>query len=130
MPSAANTDARIPWLIVISGCLIALMTFGPRSAMGFFQLPMLQERGWDRSTFGLAMAIQNLFWGLGQPFFGAIADKYGTWRVLACRATMFPRSASSPWAKAGTITTMPFPAQRDWASSPVNPTSWRSSDCA
>ena len=89
MPSAANTDARIPWLIVISGCLIALMTFGPRSAMGFFQLPMLQERGWDRSTFGLAMAIQNLFWGLGQPFFGAIADKYGTWRVLALAGVLY-----------------------------------------
>ncbi len=73
----------IPWLIIICGCTIAALTFGPRSAMGFFQLPMLADRGWDRSTFGLAMAIQNLFWGLGLPFFGAIADRYGTWRVLA-----------------------------------------------
>lgn len=72
----------VPWLIIICGCLIAALTFGPRSAMGFFQLPMLAEKGWDRTTFGLAMAIQNLFWGLGLPFFGAIADRYGTWRVL------------------------------------------------
>lgn len=72
-----------PWLIIASGCLIAAMTFGPRSAMGFFQLPMLADTGWSRSDFGLAMAVQNLMWGLGQPFFGAIADKFGTWRVLA-----------------------------------------------
>ena len=82
--TATTVAARsVPWLIIICGCLIAALTFGPRSAMGFFQLPMLAEKGWDRTTFGLAMAIQNLFWGLGQPFFGAIADRYGTWRVLA-----------------------------------------------
>ena len=51
--------------------------------MGFFQLPMLADKGWDRQTFGLAMALQNLFWGLGLPFFGAAADRYGSWRVLA-----------------------------------------------
>ena len=68
----------IPWLIIVCGCLIAAITFGPRSAMGFFQLPMLAERGWDRSTFGLAMAIQNLFWGLSLPVFGAVADNLAT----------------------------------------------------
>ena len=78
-PVAARS---VPWLIIICGCLIAALTFGPRSAMGFFQLPMLAEKGWDRTTFGLAMALQNLFWGLSLPFFGAIADRYGTWRVL------------------------------------------------
>ena len=78
------TPARtVPWLIIICGCIIAALTFGPRSAMGFFQLPMLAEKGWDRTSFGLAMALQNLFWGLGLPFFGAVADRYGTWRVLA-----------------------------------------------
>lgn len=79
---APATARSVPWLIIICGCLIAALTFGPRSAMGFFQLPMLAEKGWDRTTFGLAMALQNLFWGLGLPFFGAIADRYGTWRVL------------------------------------------------
>ncbi|HCJ73363.1 MAG TPA: MFS transporter, partial [Agrobacterium sp.] len=64
------TRQSMPWLIIAAGSLIAVMTFGPRSAMGFFQLPMLADTGWDRSTFGLAMALQNLFWGLGQPFFG------------------------------------------------------------
>ena len=86
-PSA--TMPPLPWLIIIAGSLIALMSFGPRSAMGFFQLPMLADTGWDRTTFGLAMAVQNLFWGLGQPFFGAIADKYGTWKVLALSSLLY-----------------------------------------
>lgn len=79
----------MPWLIIVCGCAIAALNFGPRSAMGFFQLPMLTDRGWDRTTFGLAMAIQNLLWGLGQPIFGAIADRYGTWRVLALSAVIY-----------------------------------------
>ncbi|PHP68287.1 MFS transporter [Zhengella mangrovi] len=78
-----------PYVLVASGCLIALLTFGPRSAMGFFLLPMLEDRGFDRTTFGLAMAIQNIFWGLGTPVFGAIADKFGTWRVLALSGIIY-----------------------------------------
>jgi len=88
-PRLAAARAPLPWLIIISGCAIALLSFGPRSAMGFFQLPMLADTGWDRTTFGLAMAIQNLFWGLGQPVFGAIADKFGTWKVLALSALLY-----------------------------------------
>jgi len=75
--------------IVFCGCMIAMITFGPRSAMGFFQIPMLAEMGWDRTTFGLAMAIQNLIWGLGQPFFGALADKRGTFFVLTLGAALY-----------------------------------------
>ena len=77
------------WVIIACGCLIAALNFGPRSAMGFFQLPMLAERGWDRTTFALAMAIQNLLWGFGQPVFGALADRYGTWRVLSLSAVLY-----------------------------------------
>ncbi|MCT8998935.1 MFS transporter [Chelativorans intermedius] len=87
-PSRSASPA-FPWLIIICGCIIAAMTFGPRSAMGFFQLPMLEEKGWDRTTFGLAMAIQNLLWGVGQPVFGAIADRFGTWRVLALSGLLY-----------------------------------------
>ncbi|WP_429093768.1 MFS transporter [Aminobacter sp. BE322] len=89
--AAVNTrsGSNVPWLIIICGCLIAALTFGPRSAMGFFQLPMLAEKGWDRTTFGLAMAIQNLFWGLGQPIFGALADRFGSWRVLTLGAVLY-----------------------------------------
>jgi MFS family permease len=87
---AARAASRpMPWLIIIAGSLIAVLTFGPRSAMGFFQLPMLQDTGWDRTTFGLAMAFQNLAWGVSQPFFGAIADKFGTWRVLLMSGLLY-----------------------------------------
>jgi predicted MFS family arabinose efflux permease len=57
--------------------------------MGFFQLPILQDTGWDRTTFGMAMALQNLFWGIGQPLFGLVADKFGAWRVLAVGAVLY-----------------------------------------
>jgi predicted MFS family arabinose efflux permease len=89
MKHATKSADVLPALAIASGCIIAMLTFGPRSAMGFFQLPMLEANGWDRTTFGLAMAIQNLFWGLGQPFFGAISDKFGTWRVLALGALLY-----------------------------------------
>ncbi|MEV4609566.1 MFS transporter [Rhizobium sp. ZW T2_16] len=91
MSQAAPVSARatMPWLIICAGALVALLTFGPRSAMGFFQLPMLADTGWDRTTFGLAMAIQNLAWGLGQPVFGAIADKWGTARVLTFSGLLY-----------------------------------------
>ncbi|WEX78447.1 MFS transporter [Sinorhizobium numidicum] len=82
-------SGSLPWLIIAAGSIVAMFTFGPRSAMGFFQLPMLAETGWDRTTFGLAMALQNLCWGLGQPFFGAVADKFGTWRVLALSGLLY-----------------------------------------
>jgi MFS family permease len=75
--------------MIICGCIIAGLTFGPRSAMGFFQLPMLADKGWDRTTFGLAMALQNFFWGAGLPFFGAMADKFGTWRVLSLAGILY-----------------------------------------
>ena len=80
---------KVPFIAIGCACLIALLAFGPRSAMGFFQLPILQDTGWDRTTFGLAMALQNLFWGLGQPLFGLVADKFGTWRVLALGAIFY-----------------------------------------
>ncbi len=86
---AVTSHPSLPWLIIICGCLIAALSFGPRSAMGFFQLPMLAEKGWDRTTFGLAMAFQNLAWGIGTPIFGALADKFGTWRVLALSGVMY-----------------------------------------
>lgn len=81
--------SSMPWLLIIAGCLITFLTFGPRSAMGFFQLPMLAEKGWDRNTFGFAMALQNLFWGAGQPFFGMLADRYGSWRILLLSGLLY-----------------------------------------
>src|SRR5919202_6852288 len=76
-----------PELVVLSGCLIALITFGPRASAGLFQIPITSEYGWGRDVFGLAIAVQNLLWGVGQPFAGAIADRFGATRVL-CAGTL------------------------------------------
>jgi MFS family permease len=69
-------------LIILCGCIISIVGFGPRSSMGFFQQPIISTNGWGRDVFALALAIQNLLWGMGQPFMGAIADRFGTLRVL------------------------------------------------
>lgn len=84
LPSTSPVMRAIPaaGLIVAAGCLISMLGFGPRSTMGFFLNPISAENGWGRGTFSLAFALQNLLWGIGQPFAGALADRYGTTRVL------------------------------------------------
>jgi MFS family permease len=74
---------------MICGCAIALLSFGPRSSLGFFIQPMSQEFSWGRDIFGLALAIQNLLWGLGQPLAGAIADRFGVLRVMCVGAILY-----------------------------------------
>src|ERR1700755_1827242 len=73
---------RTPAVVVGCGCLIAMLSFGPRSAAGQFLTPMSLEVGWGRAVFSLALAIQNLLWGAFQPFAGGVADRYGAVRVL------------------------------------------------
>jgi len=80
---------RAPAVIVVCGCLMAILGFGPRSVFGFFLQPMTQELGWGRDVFSLAVAIQNLLWGAALPFVGAIADRYGSFRVLAVGSVVY-----------------------------------------
>ena len=88
VPRVTNIGWRTPAVIVACGCMISLLSFGPRASLGFFLTPMSQDMGWDRDVFGLALAIQNILWGVGQPLAGAIADRYGTVRVL-CAGGLF-----------------------------------------
>src|SRR6195256_3098281 len=80
---------RTPLVIIICGCAIALLSFGPRSSLGFFVQPMGREFSWGRDVFGLALAVQNLLWGLGQPVAGAIADRFGVLRVMCVGAVLY-----------------------------------------
>ena len=80
---------RTTGVVIVAGCLIACIGFGVRTSMGLFTEPLSVFRGWDRETFALAMAIQNLLWGLGQPFAGAVADRYGAGRVLAAGGAVY-----------------------------------------
>jgi MFS family permease len=80
---------RTPAVIVLSGCLIALLSFGPRSAAGQFLTPLSFANGWGRDVFSMAFAIQNLVWGIAQPFAGAVADRFGTVRVLCTGGILY-----------------------------------------
>src|ERR1043165_8911927 len=88
-PSSGLGTWRTPLVIIICGCLIALLSFGPRSSLGFFVQPMSRDFAWGRDVFGLALALQNLLWGLGQPIAGAIADRFGVFRVMAVGAMLY-----------------------------------------
>ncbi|WGS22287.1 MULTISPECIES: MFS transporter [unclassified Bradyrhizobium] len=85
----ASDTWRTPLVIIVCGCAIALLSFGPRSSLGFFVQPMSREFGWGRDIFGLAIAFQNLLWGLGQPVAGAIADRFGLLRVMIVGALLY-----------------------------------------
>ena len=90
--STGSRDAagwRTPLVIILCGCLIAMIGFGPRSALGFFLTPLSQINHWGRDVFAFALAVQNLLWGVGQPFAGAIADRYGAPRVLAVGSILY-----------------------------------------
>jgi MFS family permease len=80
---------RTPGIVILCGCLIATLTFGPRSSLGLFLTPLSNEHGWGRDVFALALAIQNLLWGIGQPFAGAVADRFGTMRVFWVGAVLY-----------------------------------------
>ena len=80
---------RTPAMIVLCGCLIGLLTFGPRSAAGQFLTPLSFANGWGRDVFSAALAVQNLLWGAAQPFAGAFADRYGALRVISGGAILY-----------------------------------------
>jgi MFS family permease len=88
-PAVAASSWRTPLVIIACGCAIALLSFGPRSSVGFFIKPMGQEFAWGRDVFSLAIAVQNLLWGLGQPLAGAIADRFGLLRVMIVGALLY-----------------------------------------
>src|SRR3954453_24202814 len=80
---------RTPAVVIVAGCLIGLVSFGLRSSFGLFTEPLSAVRGFDRETFAFAIAVQNLVWGLGQPVAGAVADRYGSGRVLAVGGALY-----------------------------------------
>ncbi|MCO5092439.1 MFS transporter [Bosea sp. (in: a-proteobacteria)] len=87
--TSAPPRSHAPEIIVAAGCAIALISFGPRASAGLFQIPMTLQFHWGRDIFGLALAIQNLLWGLGAPFAGALADRHGMVRVLCAGALLY-----------------------------------------
>ncbi|ATF16753.1 MFS transporter [Phaeobacter gallaeciensis] len=92
--------------VLIVGCVIIMVSFAVRASFGVFQIPIAEEFGWLRSEFSLAIAIQNLAWGIGQPIFGAIAEKIGDRKAIIIGALIYAAGLMfSAWA------TTPFEMQ-------------------
>src|SRR5262245_11977903 len=87
--SRASIGWRTPAVVAVFGCLVAMISFGPRSSLGFFLTHLSETNHWGRDVFAFAVAIQNLLWGIGQPFAGGIADRFGTNRVLCVGAVFY-----------------------------------------
>ncbi|MCZ6534092.1 MAG: MFS transporter [SAR324 cluster bacterium] len=91
-------------LIVVAATMVLGLAIGTRLTFGLFLQPMTLAHGWGRETFALAIALQNLLWGVTQPFFGMLADRYGSGRVVAAGAVGYGAGlylmsqASSPLA--------------------------------
>jgi len=75
--------------VLIVGCIIIMVNFAVRASFGVFQIPVADEFGWLRSEFSLAIAFQNLAWGIGQPIFGALAEKIGDRRAIIMGAVIY-----------------------------------------
>jgi len=75
--------------ILLVGCFIILVSFAVRASFGVFQIPVAEGFGWLRAEFSLAIAIQNLAWGIGQPIFGAIAERVGDRMAIILGAVMY-----------------------------------------
>ena len=90
--------------VLIAGSLILLISFAIRSTFGLFQIPIAEEFLWARSEFSLAIAIQNLAWGIGTPIFSAFAEKYGDRKAITLGLLLYAlgvfisSTASSPEA--------------------------------
>ena len=97
-----NTSIFTP--VLIGGSLILLISFAIRSTFGLFQIPIAEEFLWARSEFSMAIAIQNLAWGIGTPLFSAFAEKFGDRKAITLGLILYAvgvfisSSASSPEA--------------------------------
>ena len=78
-----------PAVVMVAGCVIAVIGMGTRGTLGLFLEPMSSSLSWSRETYALAMAIQNLLWGILLPFAGALTDRYGASWVISAGAVFY-----------------------------------------
>ena len=76
LPPMEQTRAPLITPVLVAGCLIIMVGFSIRASFGVFQIPIAEDFGWLRADFSMAIAIQNLAWGIGQPIFGALGEKF------------------------------------------------------
>ena len=80
--NSTNADWRTPTVVLVAAGLILTIAMGIRHGFGLFLQPISHDMAWGRETFALAIAVQNLVWGVTQPFAGMISDKYGAAKVV------------------------------------------------
>jgi MFS family permease len=100
----------VPWyftptVVIVAGCLVAIVNFGVRSTFGLFTAPISEAHAWPREIFSFAMALQNLLWGIVTPIAGALADRHGAAKVLIAGAIVY---ALGTWMMALSATPMLF----------------------
>lgn len=83
------TNWRTPAVVLACGSIILMLSLGTRQSFGLFLQPMSTDLGWGRETFAFALALQNLVWGLAQPFAGMIADKFGAARIIVAAGVLY-----------------------------------------
>ena len=77
-----DQDTKLITPVLIASSLILMIGFGIRASYGVFQIPIADQFAWARTEFSMAIAIQNLAWGIGQPIFGAVAEKIGDRKAI------------------------------------------------
>ncbi|WP_247652808.1 MFS transporter [Ideonella aquatica] len=75
--------------VLLCGALIVTLSMGIRHGFGLWLQPITMDRGWTRETFSFALAVQNIAWGAAGPFAGALADRFGAFRVLLVGALLY-----------------------------------------
>jgi predicted MFS family arabinose efflux permease len=95
-----KSTTQTPYLLIICACALLALSFGYRSGFGLFLQPMSEAHGWGRDVLSMALAVQNLFWGLVTVVAGGIADKYGNLRVLLVGVLCY---ALGMWAMAYSV---------------------------
>src|SRR5262245_40688343 len=84
-----QSGAREFMFMILCGCCIAAATMGVRSAFGLFTDPLVVDKGWTRESYALAMAVQNLCWGIGTPLAGVFVDRIGPVLVFAVGGVLY-----------------------------------------
>src|SRR5665213_3704175 len=75
--------------VLIAACVALSVGYGVRQSLGLFIAPLEGARGWSAGVFALSFALQNLVWGLAQPFVGAVADRFGARATVASGGLLF-----------------------------------------
>lgn len=84
-----SQSVRLLSIAIVFACILLALNFGLRSSMGFFMAPISDQFGYGREVFAFSLALQNLWWGLAQPFAGALSDRFGTLKTVLCGALLY-----------------------------------------